>query len=326
MVLRAEKRSRGKRLKVIGLRRCDICWEKFVTGSSDIETEPPRHRRPIENNQVSSSVALPSSQTSSQVSSQSLAASHVSTSSSLSVSSSAHSQTASSSLLASRLSSQVSSESLSASHSALASSPAEDRPSQTSVLAYPHSSQTSSLSVVLSSQDELQSASPSTQVSSLSTQVPSLSRATFSSYLAPSPTYSLSWCQSTKPSRGVSVDCTSVEGNKALLSIDVDSASINPNLVINGFEIRRLCGVANALARIGQVSCEDELTSTNGLDSMYKLAIVFWNVIGIVKGCLGGKWQVCAEARHAALASSTALFRSASDAPTCRDLVICHGS
>ncbi|CAH9117203.1 unnamed protein product [Cuscuta europaea] len=105
---------------------------------------------------------------------------------------------------------------------------------------------------------------------------------------------------------------SAAERDRALLSIGVDPASINPNLLLNDFEIGRLCGVVNALALIGQASFEDKLTASIGLDIMHEPAIDFWNVTEIGESCLGGKCQVRAEAGHAALASSTTLSASTS--------------
>nr|GMD99831.1 probable phosphoinositide phosphatase SAC9 isoform X1 [Ipomoea batatas] len=98
---------------------------------------------------------------------------------------------------------------------------------------------------------------------------------------------------------------SAAERDRALLSIGVDPASINPNLLLNDSEMGRLCGVANALALLGQASLEDKLTAGIGLDITDESAIDFWNITGIGESCLGGKCQVHAEGGPAALASAT---------------------
>ncbi|VFQ87587.1 unnamed protein product [Cuscuta campestris] len=100
---------------------------------------------------------------------------------------------------------------------------------------------------------------------------------------------------------------SAAERDRALLSIGVDPASINPNLLLDEFEMEKLCGVLNALALIGQASFEDKLTAAIGLDFTHETAIDFWNVTGIEESCMGGKCQVHAEAGRTTVASSATL-------------------
>ncbi|KAL3635791.1 putative phosphoinositide phosphatase sac9 [Castilleja foliolosa] len=83
--------------------------------------------------------------------------------------------------------------------------------------------------------------------------------------------------------------------DRALLSIGIDPASINPNTMLEDSYMGRLYRVASALALLGHASLEDKITASIGLGTFDKCSVDFWNVTAIGERCSGGKCQVRAE-------------------------------
>lgn len=101
------------------------------------------------------------------------------------------------------------------------------------------------------------------------------------------------------------LNLSAAERDRALLSVGIDTATINPNVLLDESYTGRLCRVANTLALLGQASVEDKITAAIGLESTDGSAIDFWNIPGIGDSCSGGMCQVHAETRAAGYASST---------------------
>ncbi|XP_070006275.1 probable phosphoinositide phosphatase SAC9 isoform X2 [Nicotiana sylvestris] len=91
------------------------------------------------------------------------------------------------------------------------------------------------------------------------------------------------------------VNLSAAERDRALLSIGVDPASIDPNLLLDDSRIGGLCRVANILALLGHASLEDKITASSGLEFADDSAIDFWNIAGVGEICMGGTCQVHAE-------------------------------
>lgn len=100
--------------------------------------------------------------------------------------------------------------------------------------------------------------------------------------------------------------------DRALLSIGIDPATINPNLLLEESDIARLSRAANALALLGQASIEDRTTAAIGLDPIDdNSSIDFWNITKIRESCYAGSCQVRAEASSSpstSLPSSQSVF------------------
>ncbi|GFY81280.1 sacI homology domain-containing protein [Actinidia rufa] len=101
------------------------------------------------------------------------------------------------------------------------------------------------------------------------------------------------------------LNLSAAERDRALLSIGIDPAIINPNALIDESYMGRLCRVANTLALLGQASIEDKITAAIGLETVDDSAIAFWNIAGIGESCSDSMCQVRAEAGAAGYASST---------------------
>ncbi|KAL9254486.1 putative phosphoinositide phosphatase SAC9 [Drosera capensis] len=128
------------------------------------------------------------------------------------------------------------------------------------------------------------------------------------------------------------LNLSAAERDRALLSIGIDPASINPNLLLDDHSIARLCGVSNSLAMLGQTAAEDKVTASNGLENGNDSTIDFWNVAGIEETCLGGMCEVRAEEKKSFRGSSSR-SSGASESPfICSDCqrkvcrVCCAGS
>lgn len=108
------------------------------------------------------------------------------------------------------------------------------------------------------------------------------------------------------------LNLSAAERDRALISVGIDTATINPNVLLDESYTGRLCRVANTLALLGQASVEDKITAAIGLESTDGSDIDFWNIPGIGDSCSGGMCQVHAETRAAGYASSTLLPSAAS--------------
>ncbi|KAG9135943.1 hypothetical protein Leryth_025787 [Lithospermum erythrorhizon] len=111
---------------------------------------------------------------------------------------------------------------------------------------------------------------------------------------------------------------SAAERDRALLSIGVDPASINPNMLLDDSYMTRLCRITNVLALLGQTSLEDKVTAAIGLDSTEQIGVDFWNISGIGESCLGSKCQVRFEAGQASNAPS-----SLSNDPGSQSMFVC---
>lgn len=93
------------------------------------------------------------------------------------------------------------------------------------------------------------------------------------------------------------LNLSAAERDRALLSVGIDTATLNPNLLLDDSHMGRLCRVANNLALLGQASLEDKITAAIGLDNNDDDVIDFWNIAGIGESCSGGMCEVRAETK-----------------------------
>lgn len=101
------------------------------------------------------------------------------------------------------------------------------------------------------------------------------------------------------------LNISAAERDRALLSIGIDPATINPNSSHDELYIARLCRIANALAVLGQASLEDKIIASIGLGNLDTSVVDFWNITGIGEGCDGGMCQVRAEVSKSPVGSSS---------------------
>ncbi|XP_057802025.1 probable phosphoinositide phosphatase SAC9 isoform X2 [Salvia miltiorrhiza] len=91
------------------------------------------------------------------------------------------------------------------------------------------------------------------------------------------------------------LNLSAAERDRALLSIGIDPASINPNMMLEDSYMGRLYRVASTLALLGLAATEDKTNASIGLGTFDEDTIDFWNVSAIGERCSGGACQVRAE-------------------------------
>lgn len=109
------------------------------------------------------------------------------------------------------------------------------------------------------------------------------------------------------------MNLSAAERDRALLSIGIDPASINPNMLLEDSYMSRLYRVARTLALLGEASVEDKIAASIGLEIVDECTVDFWNVIAIGDKCSGGVCQVRAESGLAAGASIKSSSSTASE-------------
>uniref|UniRef100_A0A7N1A990 Phosphoinositide phosphatase SAC9 n=1 Tax=Kalanchoe fedtschenkoi TaxID=63787 RepID=A0A7N1A990_KALFE len=93
--------------------------------------------------------------------------------------------------------------------------------------------------------------------------------------------------------------------DRALLSVGVDPASIDPNLLLEESYMVQLCKIASSLALLGQAAIEDKIRGSISIDSVEDSSIGFWNINRIGDSCLGGMCEVqCVISATSSVASS----------------------
>lgn len=108
------------------------------------------------------------------------------------------------------------------------------------------------------------------------------------------------------------LNLSAAERDRALLSIGIDPASINPNMLLEDSYMGRLCRVASSLALLGQAAIEDKINASIGLGTFDEDTVDFWNVAALGERCSGGACQVRAETGPASGASVTSLSSTTS--------------
>ncbi|KAK4803336.1 hypothetical protein SAY86_001539 [Trapa natans] len=88
------------------------------------------------------------------------------------------------------------------------------------------------------------------------------------------------------------LNLSAAERDRALLSVGIDPASINPNCLLDESYMIKLWRYANSLALLGQASLEDRITAMIGLENFKDDKVDFWNIAGNGDKCYGGVCQI----------------------------------
>lgn len=88
------------------------------------------------------------------------------------------------------------------------------------------------------------------------------------------------------------LNLSSAERDRGLLSISIDPATINPNILVDDSYILRLCNYADTLALLGHAALEDQINASIGLDIVDESVVDFWNINEFGETCSGGKCEV----------------------------------
>lgn len=93
------------------------------------------------------------------------------------------------------------------------------------------------------------------------------------------------------------LNLSAAERDKALLSISVDPATIDPNRLLDDMDMVKLCNCADSLALLGQTAFEDRINASTGLDTGDNNVIDFWNISELEQTCVGKLCEVRYEAQ-----------------------------
>ncbi|XP_057415949.1 probable phosphoinositide phosphatase SAC9 [Lotus japonicus] len=110
------------------------------------------------------------------------------------------------------------------------------------------------------------------------------------------------------------LNLSAAERDRALLSVGMDPAIINPNTLLDEAYMGRLSKIASNLALLGEASLEDKLIAAIGLETADDNPIDYWNIIGIGEICSGGKCEVRADIKKA-VHPSNAMSSSGASVP-----------
>uniref|UniRef100_A0A1D1ZIN1 Uncharacterized protein C1093.03 n=1 Tax=Anthurium amnicola TaxID=1678845 RepID=A0A1D1ZIN1_9ARAE len=101
------------------------------------------------------------------------------------------------------------------------------------------------------------------------------------------------------------VNLSAAERDRALLSISVDPATIDPNRLLDDSYLFRLCKLTNTLALLGHSAFEDMVTASIGFDAIDQYVIDFWNFNVIGDTCVGMDCEVHCETQSTSRISSS---------------------
>ncbi|CAN6468275.1 unnamed protein product [Victoria cruziana] len=114
------------------------------------------------------------------------------------------------------------------------------------------------------------------------------------------------------------LNLSAAERDRALLSIGVDPAMLDPNRLVTLSYIGRLCKAANNLALLGHTVLEDKTVACIGLEAEEDWTVDFWNIARIGEHCLGCGCEVRFDAQNhlytskLPIAGSTSLLKCSS--------------
>ncbi|KAL6884496.1 hypothetical protein ACP4OV_010432 [Aristida adscensionis] len=97
---------------------------------------------------------------------------------------------------------------------------------------------------------------------------------------------------------------SAAERDRALLSIGVIPATVDPNRAVDYSYLSKLSRFADNLALVGHAVLEDRVNASIGLEKANEHAIDFWNISENDESCYGGACEVHALSSSKALASS----------------------
>lgn len=101
------------------------------------------------------------------------------------------------------------------------------------------------------------------------------------------------------------LNLSAAERDRALLSISIDPATIDPNCLLEDSYMVRLCNYANSLASLGQAAHEDQINASIGLEITDENVIDFWNINEFGETCCGAMCEIRAEKQLSSKASSS---------------------
>ncbi|URE26923.1 SacI domain [Musa troglodytarum] len=90
------------------------------------------------------------------------------------------------------------------------------------------------------------------------------------------------------------LNISAADRDRALLSVSIDPATIDPNRLLDYYDLVRVCSYADKLALLAQTAYEDKVNASNGLEQVDD-DIDFWNINEFGETCCGAACEVRAE-------------------------------
>ncbi|THU71061.1 hypothetical protein C4D60_Mb08t31560 [Musa balbisiana] len=90
------------------------------------------------------------------------------------------------------------------------------------------------------------------------------------------------------------LNISAAERDRALLSVSIDPATIDPNRLLDYYDLIRVCSYADKLALLAQTAYEDKVNASIGLEQVDD-DIDFWNINEFGETCCGAACEVRAE-------------------------------
>uniref|UniRef100_A0ACD5VBY1 Uncharacterized protein n=3 Tax=Avena sativa TaxID=4498 RepID=A0ACD5VBY1_AVESA len=100
------------------------------------------------------------------------------------------------------------------------------------------------------------------------------------------------------------LDLSAAQRDRALLSVGVIPATVDPNRSVDYSYLLKLSSFADRLALLGHAVFEDRANASIGLEKVNGHAIDFWNISENGESCSGGACEVCAVSSLKASATS----------------------
>ena len=88
---------------------------------------------------------------------------------------------------------------------------------------------------------------------------------------------------------------SSFERDRALLSVQVNPVSVDPNHLLDDVYLTKISKLADILALLGHSTAEDKILASIGLDTTYHDGVDFWNLNLNGDNCIGSGCEVCYE-------------------------------
>ncbi|WOL11732.1 putative phosphoinositide phosphatase SAC9 [Canna indica] len=90
------------------------------------------------------------------------------------------------------------------------------------------------------------------------------------------------------------LNISAAQRDRALLSVSIDPTTIDPNRLLDYYDLARICNYADRLALLGQTAFEDKINASIGLEQDDD-DLDFWNINGFGETCHGASCEVRAE-------------------------------
>lgn len=100
------------------------------------------------------------------------------------------------------------------------------------------------------------------------------------------------------------LNISAADRDRALLSVSIDPTTMDPNRLLDYYDLVNICNLADKLALLGQTAFEDKINASIGLEQAED-DIDFWNINKLGEGCCGAACGIHAEMQPVGAFSSS---------------------